>query len=129
MTTGASRLEIDAPTFYHYFEQWPDDYARCGWTPLRVRDDLAQRIWRGPLANTPALFIDFLEAEGLQPMTGTLHPHPDDQSSDNPEPWTICDRCGEGITVAEANYAGSELPTWEGATLCNECYAAEVSSL
>ena len=60
-------------------------------------------------------------------MTGTLHPHPDDHSA--PEPWTICDRCGEEIAVSEANYAGSELPTWEGATLCNECYAAEVSSL
>ena len=40
---------------------------------------------------------------------------------------TICDRCGEEIALAEANYAGPELPTWEGATLCNECYAAEVS--
>ena len=126
MTTGTSRLGIDAPTFYHYFEQWPDDYARGGWTPQRVRDDLAQRLWRGPLANNPALFIEYLEAEGLQTMTGTLHPHPDDH--DAPEPWTICDRCGEEIAVAEANYAGSELPTWEGATLCNECYAAEVSS-
>ena len=126
MTTGMSRLGIDAPTFYHYFEQWPDDYARGGWTPQRVRDDLAARRWRGPLANTPALFIEYLRSEGLEPMTGTLHPHPDDH--DTPEPWTICDRCGEGIAVAEANYAGAELPTWEGATLCNECYAAEVSS-
>ena len=39
---------------------------------------------------------------------------------------TICDRCGMEIPIAEANYAGSELPTWEGATLCNECYAAEI---
>ena len=116
---------IDAPTFYHYFEQWPDDYARGGWTPQRVRDDLAQRLWRGPLANNPALFIEYLRSEGLEPMTGTLHPHPDDH--DAPEPWTICDRCGEGIAVAEANYGGSELPTWEGATLCNDCYAAEAS--
>ena len=61
-------------------------------------------------------------------MTGTLHPHPDDHG-DAPEPWTICDRCGEGIAVAEANYAGPELPKWEGATLCNDCYSAEVSSL
>ena len=38
---------------------------------------------------------------------------------------TICDRCGDEIDIDEANYAGSELPTWEGATLCNECYAAE----
>ena len=127
MTTGMSRLGIDAPTFYHYFEQWPDDYARPGWTPQRVRDDLAQRLWRGPLANTPTLFIEYLHSEGLEPMTGTLHPHPDDHSDF--EPMTICNRCGEGIAVAEANYAGSELPTWEGATLCNECYAAEVSSL
>ena len=127
MTTGMSRLGIDAPTFYHYFEQWPDDYARGGWTPQRVRDDLAQRLWRGPLANNPALFIDYLEAEGLEPMTGTLHPHPDYHSDF--ERMTICDRCGEEIAVSEANYAGSELPTWEGATLCNECYAAEVSSL
>lgn len=73
----------------------------------------------------------------------TLHPHPDDlvpsqlltdfraagtRLLDNPEPMTICDRCGIEIPVAEANYAGSELPTWEGATLCNECYAAEVST-
>ena len=127
MTTGTSRLGIDAPTFYHYFEQWPDDYARGGWTPQRVRDDLAQRLWRGPLANTPALFIEYLEAEGLQTMTGTLHPHPDDHSDFERMP--ICDRCGEEIAVSEANYAGSELPTWEGATLCNDCYAAEVSSL
>ena len=127
MTTGMSRLGIDAPTFYHYFEQWPDDYARGGWTPQRVRDDLVARRWRGPLANNPALFIEYLEAEGLEPMTGTLHSHPDDH--DAREPWTICDRCGEGIAVAEANYAGSDLPKWEGATLCNECYAAEVSSL
>ena len=41
---------------------------------------------------------------------------------------TICDRCGDDIAIDEANYAGSELPTWEGATLCNECYATEVSS-
>ena len=54
----------------------------------------------------------------------TLHPHPDQPDF---EPMTICDRCGMEIPVAEANYAGSELPTWEGATLCNECYAAEVS--
>ena len=38
---------------------------------------------------------------------------------------TICDRCGCEINLAEANYAGPELPFWEGATLCNECYAAE----
>ncbi len=60
-------------------------------------------------------------------MTGTLHPHPDDHS--DVERMTICDRCGSEIAVSEANYAGSELPTWEGATLCNECYAAEVSAL
>ena len=125
MTTCTSRLGIDAPTFYHYFEQWPDDYARDGWTPQRVRDELAARRWRGPLANTPALFIEYLRSEGLEPMTGTLHPHPDDH--DASDLWTICDRCGEGIAVAEANYAGSELPTWEGATLCNDCYAAEAS--
>lgn len=38
---------------------------------------------------------------------------------------TICDRCGCDLDLAEANYAGPELPLWEGATLCNECYAAE----
>jgi hypothetical protein len=38
---------------------------------------------------------------------------------------TICDRCGDEINLAEANYAGPELPLWEGATLCNDCYAAE----
>ena len=118
-------MTIDAPTFYHYFGQWPDDYARPGWTPQRVREDLRRRGWRGHLANNPALFIDYLEAEGLHPMPGTLHPHPDDHLA--PEPWTICDRCGSEIAVSEANYAGSELPTWEGATLCNECYAAEVA--
>ena len=69
---------IEAPVFYHYLGQWPDDYARPGWTPQRVRDDLRRRGWRGPLANNPAVFIDYLEAEGLHPMTGTLHPHTDD---------------------------------------------------
>ena len=38
---------------------------------------------------------------------------------------TICDGCGSEIDLAEANYAGPELPLWEGATLCNDCYAAE----
>jgi hypothetical protein len=38
---------------------------------------------------------------------------------------TICDRCGDEIDLASANYAGPELPLWEGATLCNDCYAAE----
>ena len=38
---------------------------------------------------------------------------------------TICDGCGCEIALAAANYAGPELPFWEGATLCNECYAAE----
>ena len=38
---------------------------------------------------------------------------------------TICDRCGGDINLAEANYAGPELRLREGATLCNECYAAE----
>jgi len=38
---------------------------------------------------------------------------------------TICDRCGCDLDLAEANYAGPELPLWEGATLCNDCYAAE----
>jgi hypothetical protein len=38
---------------------------------------------------------------------------------------TICDRCGCEINQAEANYPGPELPAWEGATLCNDCYAAE----
>ena len=33
--------------------------------------------------------------------------------------------CGGEINLAEANYAGPELPLWEGATLCNDCYAAE----
>ena len=51
----------------------------------------------------------------------TLHP----VDLDDLEPMTICDRCGSEIPVSEANYAGSELPTWEGATLCNECYAEE----
>ena len=42
---------------------------------------------------------------------------------------TICDRCGSEIDLAEANYAGPELPLWEGATLCNDCYAAERDAL
>ena len=58
---------IEAPVFYHYLGQWPDDYARTGWTPQRVRDDLAQRLWLGPLANNPAVFIDYLIAQGLMP--------------------------------------------------------------
>ena len=48
-----------------------------------------------------------------------------DVVDDLDEPLTICDRCGSEIPVSEANYAGSELPTWEGATLCNDCYADE----
>ena len=47
---------------------------------------------------------------------------------DDLETMTICDRCGEEIPLAEANYAGPELPTWEGATLCNECYTAELDA-
>ena len=42
---------------------------------------------------------------------------------------TICDRCGGEINLAEANYAGPELPLWEGATLCIDCYAAERDAL
>ena len=42
---------------------------------------------------------------------------------------TICDRCASEIDLAEANYAGPELPLWEGATLCNDCYAAERDAL
>ena len=45
--------------------------------------------------------------------------------SDDTDRTTICDRCGDEINLAEANYAGPELPLWEGATLCNDCYAAE----
>ena len=46
----------------------------------------------------------------------------------DPEPMTICDRCGKAVSlIDEAKYAGAELPTWEGATLCNECYAAELA--
>ena len=45
----------------------------------------------------------------------------------NPEPMTICARCGKAASlIDETQYAGSELPKWEGATLCNECYAAEL---
>ena len=45
----------------------------------------------------------------------------------NPEPMTTCARCGKAASlIDETQYAGSELPTWEGATLCNECYAAEL---
>jgi hypothetical protein len=42
---------------------------------------------------------------------------------DDTDRTTICDRCGSEIDLAEANYAGPELPLWEGATLCNDCYA------
>ena len=41
---------------------------------------------------------------------------------------TICDGCGCEIALAAANYAGPELPLWEGATLCSECYAAEIAN-
>jgi hypothetical protein len=44
---------------------------------------------------------------------------------DDTDRTTICDRRGDEINLAEANYAGPELPLWEGATLCNDCYAAE----
>ena len=59
--------EINACQFFHYLGQWPDDYAAEGWTPARVRDDLRRRGWRGPLANNPAAFMCYLEAEGLPP--------------------------------------------------------------
>lgn len=42
---------------------------------------------------------------------------------------TICDGCGCEIALDEANYPGPELPLWEGATLCNECYARERDAL
>ena len=41
---------------------------------------------------------------------------------------TICDGCGCESALAAANYAGPELPLWEGATLCSECYAAEIAN-
>jgi hypothetical protein len=41
------------------------------------------------------------------------------------ENMTICDCCGTEIPVDEANYVGPEIPAWEGATLCNDCYAVE----
>ena len=63
--SAISDSEMNAPRFYHYLGKWPDDYARAGWSPARVREDLAARRWRGPLANNPALFIDYLIAEGL----------------------------------------------------------------
>ena len=47
---------------------------------------------------------------------------------DDTDRTTICDRCGDEINLAEANYAGPELPLWEGATLCNDCYAAEIAN-
>ena len=34
---------------------------------------------------------------------------------------TICDRCSREIPVEEANSCDSG--DWEGATLCNDCYA------
>jgi hypothetical protein len=48
---------------------------------------------------------------------------------DDTDRTTICDRCGDEINLAEATYAGPELPLWEGATLCNDCYAAERDAL
>ena len=39
---------------------------------------------------------------------------------------TICDGCGCEIPRANANYAGPELPRWEGATLCADCWADEM---
>ena len=48
---------------------------------------------------------------------------------DDTDRTTICDGCGDEIERAEANYAGTELPLWEGATLCNDCYAAEHDAL
>ena len=48
---------------------------------------------------------------------------------DDDQRTTICDGCGCEIALDEANYAGPELPLWEGATLCNECYARERDAL
>lgn len=38
---------------------------------------------------------------------------------------TICDRCGDEIPAEEANDV--EGGKWEGATLCNDCYAEVVA--
>lgn len=38
---------------------------------------------------------------------------------------TICDGCGCEMPRANANYIGPELATWEGATLCGDCWASE----
>lgn len=58
--------------------------------------------------------LDALRASGLRVII-----FDDDQRT------TICNGCGSEIDLVEANYAGPELPLWEGATLCNDCYAAE----
>ena len=34
---------------------------------------------------------------------------------------TICDNCGSEVALAEAN--AGDFGDWDGATLCNECYA------
>ncbi len=34
---------------------------------------------------------------------------------------TICDNCGSEVALAEANTG--DFGDWDGATLCNECYA------
>ena len=44
-----SDSEMNAPRFFYYLGKWPDDYAQAGWSPARVREDLAGRRWRGPI--------------------------------------------------------------------------------
>lgn len=44
-----------------------------------------------------------------------------DWYADDDESVTICDRCGEEIPLDEAN--DGTAGEWEGAALCNECYA------
>ena len=36
---------------------------------------------------------------------------------------TICDRCGEEIPLDEANDGEDEWGEWDGAMLCDDCYA------
>lgn len=39
------------------------------------------------------------------------------------EIWTICDRCGTELLLGESNDGNEDCGDWEGASLCNDCYA------
>lgn len=69
-------------------------------------------------------------------MTGKIHPVPtgtleavddfpyrDAGSSDDLEPYTVCDRCGEETPVVDTSTGLEAWSEWAGATVCPDCWA------